>query len=60
MALHAKDTLGCTRIAKVFNLPLAITALEATCTEGLFAGQDGQVLDFISTGTTAIRTIVAD
>ena len=59
MTTHAKDALGRPRIAKVFDLPLAIATAKAGAAEGLVAGEDGEVLDLIVAGTAAVCTVVA-
>lgn len=60
MTAHAEDALGRSRIAEVLNLPLAVPAAEAGCTEGLLTGEDGQILDLVSAGGTAVCAVVAD
>lgn len=59
MAFHAKYPLRRSSISEVFDLLLAIPAFEAARAEGLVACEDGQVLDLVTTSTTAIRAVVA-
>jgi hypothetical protein len=59
MTGHAEDTLRSAGIAQILNLALAIPAPEAVGTEGLVAGQNGQILDFVTTVVAAICTVVA-
>lgn len=60
MARHAKDALRGACIAQVLDLPLAIPAPEAVCTEGLITSQDGEVFNLVPTMVAAIGAIVAD
>ena len=60
MTCHAKDALRCPGVAQVFNLSLAIATLEATGTEGLLAGENGQVFDLVAAGAATVGTVVAD
>ena len=59
MARHAEDTLRCAGIAQVLDLALAVSTSETVCTEGLVAGQDGQVLDLVAAVVAAICAVVA-
>lgn len=60
MAVHTEDSLRCSGISQVLNLLLAVPTAEAIGAKGLVSGEDGQVFDFVPTGTTAVCTIVAD
>jgi cobalamin biosynthesis protein CobD/CbiB len=60
VAAHAKDALGGPGISQIFDLPLTISAPEASSAEGLISGQDGQVFNFISTRATAVCAVVAN
>lgn len=60
MTAHAEDALTCACITQILNFPFAVAALEAGGAEGLVAGQNGQILDFVATGAAAVSAIVAD
>ena len=60
MALHAKDTLGGSSVAKVLNLSLAISTAKAGGTEGLVPSKNGQIFDLITAGGAAVCAVVAD
>lgn len=60
MAIHAEDTLRGAGIAQVVNLPFAVAAAKAAFAEGLLAGKDGEILDFVSAGGAAVGTIAAN
>jgi hypothetical protein len=60
MTAHTEDTLGSARIAQILNLPFAVATAEAARTEGLVAGEDGQVFDLVAASIAAICTVVAD
>lgn len=59
MTRHAEDTLRGAGIAQVLDLALAIPTPEAVGTEGLVAGQDGEILDLVAAVVAAICTVVA-
>jgi hypothetical protein len=59
MTGHAEDTLRSAGIAQVLDLALAIPAPEAVGTEGLVAGQDGEILDLVAAVVAAICAVVA-
>jgi hypothetical protein len=60
MAIHAKYTLGCSRITKILDLLLAVPAFEAVCAECLIAGQNSEIFDLVPTIAAAVGAIVAD
>jgi hypothetical protein len=60
VARHAEDSLGGAGIAQVLDLSLAVAAAETVGTEGLVAGQDGEVLDLVATVIAAVGAIVAN
>ena len=60
MARHAEDALGGAGIAQVLDLSLAVAAAEAVGTEGLVAGQDGEVLDLVAAVVAAVGAVIAD
>ena len=60
MAIHAKDTLGGTSIAQIVDFLFAVATAKAAFTKGLFAGEDGEILDFIPACGTGVGTIAAD
>ncbi len=60
MALHTEDPLRSPGIFEILDFLLAIPTFEAGCAESLVAREDCQVLDLITTDTTAIGTIIAD
>lgn len=60
MAAHAEYALRGPSIFEVFYLPLAVAAAEAACTEGLVPREDGEILDLVIAGRTAVGTAVAD
>lgn len=59
MAVHAKDSLRGSSIAKVFDLSLTIATLEAVGAESLISGQDSEIFNFVEAAATAVCTIVA-
>jgi hypothetical protein len=59
VAGHAEDTLRSAGIAQILNLALAVPTPEAVGTEGLVAGQDGQVLNLVAAMIAAIGAVVA-
>jgi hypothetical protein len=59
VAGHAEDTLRGAGIAQVLDLALAVPTPEAVGTEGLVAGQDGQVLDLVAAMIATVGTVVA-
>jgi hypothetical protein len=59
MTGHAEDTLRSAGIAQVLDLALAIPTPEAVGTEGLVAGQDGEILDLVAAVVAAICAVVA-
>ena len=59
MTRHAEGSLRCTGIAEIFNLALAVSTSEAIGTEGLVAGQNGQVFDLVAAVVAAICAVVA-
>ena len=59
MAVHTKDALRCSSIAKVLDLLLTISTLEAISAESLVTGQDGQIFNLIATVTAAVCAVVA-
>ena len=59
MARHAEDALRGAGIAQVLDLALAVPAPETVRTEGLVAGQDGQVLDLVAAVVAAVGAVVA-
>jgi hypothetical protein len=60
MTGHAEDALRGTGIAQVLDLALAVPTPETVCTEGLVAGQNGQVFDLVPAMVAAICAVVAD
>jgi hypothetical protein len=60
MATHTKDSLGGSGISQVLNLPLAVSASEATSTERLIGCQDSEIFDLIATSIATVRAIIAD
>jgi hypothetical protein len=56
---HAEDALRGASIAKVINLPLAISTFEAVCTECLVSGQYGQVFNLVVARAAAVCAVVA-
>lgn len=60
MTLHAEDALRGPSISKVLNLALAVAAFEASGTEGLVAGEDGEVFNLVAAGAAAVGAVVAD
>jgi hypothetical protein len=60
VAFHTKDTLGCSRVAKILNLALAIATFEAGGAKRLVAGEDREVFDLVSARAAAIGTVIAD
>lgn len=60
MAAHAEYPLGCPCIPQILDLPLTIPTAETGLTEGLIPSEDGEVFDFITAGTAAVRAVVAD
>ena len=60
MAVHAEHALTGSRISQVLNLPLAIPTSKAAGAVCLVAGENGEVLNLISTGAAAIRAVVAN
>lgn len=60
MAAHAEDSLRGSSIAQIFDLALTIAASKAGCTEGLITRQDGEILDFVVAGATAVGAVVAN
>lgn len=60
MAAHAEDSLRSPRISEVLYLALAIPTAETCCTKGLVTGKNGQILNLVPTGATAVGAIVAD
>jgi hypothetical protein len=59
MTAHAKDPLGCLRVAQIFDFSFAVPASKASGAEGLFSGQDREIFDLIAAGTAAVRAIIA-
>jgi hypothetical protein len=59
MTGHTEDTLRSAGIAQVLDLALAIPTPEAVGTEGLVAGQDGEILDLVAAVVAAICAVVA-
>lgn len=60
MAFHTKYTLRGPGIFEVFNLLLAISTTETGRTKCLVAGENGKILDFVSTRTATVGTIIAN
>lgn len=60
MAVHAKDALRGAGIAQVVDFLFAVATAKAAFAKGLFAGEDGQILDFIPACGTGVGTIAAD
>ena len=60
VAAHAKNALRCAGIAQVLDLPLAVATSETAGAKRLVAGQNGKVLDLVSTRTTTVGAVVAD
>ena len=60
VAVHTEDALRGSRISQVLNLSLAVTALEASRTKGLVAGQYGKVLDLVAAVAAAVCAVVAN
>lgn len=60
MAFHAEDALRRPRVFEILNLLLAIPTAETRGAEGLLAGQDGEIFDFVPTGGATVGAIVAD
>jgi hypothetical protein len=60
MTVHAKDALRRSRIAKVFDLSLAIAAFEAVCAESLVTSQYSQIFNLVSAAATAVGAVIAD
>ena len=60
MTVHTEYPLRSAGISKVLNLPLAISTLETIRAEGLIAGENGQILNLVSTATATICAVVAD
>ena len=60
MAVHAKDALRRSRIAKVLDLFLAIAAFEAVCAKSLVTSQYSQIFNLVVAGAAAVGAVVAD
>ena len=60
MAAHAEDALRGARISQVLDLLLAVAAAKAGAAERLVAGEDGEVLDFVTAGIAAVCAVVAN
>ena len=60
MTAHTEYPLRCASISQILNLALAVSASKAVSAKGLVAREDGQILNLISTGVTAVGAIVAD
>ena len=60
MAAHAKDSLTRARITQVLDLSLAVATPKAGGAEGLIAGEDGEVFDFVAACVAAVGAVVAD
>jgi hypothetical protein len=60
MAFHTKYSLTRSRMLQVFDLLFTIAALETIGTEGLIAGQDGEILDLVVAAAAAVGAGVAD
>lgn len=60
MALHAEDALGRLCIFQIFDLSLAVPALEASRTESLVTSENGKIFYFVLTDCAAVGAIVAD
>jgi hypothetical protein len=60
VTVHAEDALGCSRITKILNLPLAISAFETVGAECLITGEDGKILNLITAAAATVCTIIAD
>lgn len=60
MTVHTKDALRGPSISQVFNLSLAVPTSEARGAESLVAGENGQVLNLVSTRAAAICAVVAN
>lgn len=59
MAVHAKNPLRGSRVAKVLDLFLAVATFEAVGAEGLITRQYGQIFDLVAAAAAAVRAIVA-
>ena len=57
---HTEDALRRSGVSKIFDLAFAVSTSETARTVGLVASQDGQILDFIPTGTAAVGATVAN
>ena len=60
MTFHAKNALRSASISKVFNLFLAVPTTEAASAESLISSENREILDLVTTGTTAVCTIIAN
>ena len=60
MAFHTEDPLGRSSIAQVVDFLFAVPAAKTAFAKGLFAGEDGEILDFIPACGTGVGTIAAD
>ena len=60
MAFHTEYPLRGPCIPKILNFLLTISTSEASGAKRLVARKNSQILNFVTTGTTAIRAIIAD
>lgn len=60
VAFHTEDPLGRSSIAQVVDFLFAVPAAKTAFAKGLFAGQDGEVLDFIRTRAATVGAVAAD
>ena len=59
MTAHAEYPLRGARISEVLNLSLAVATPKACAAECLVPGENGKILDLVSTGIAAVRAVVA-
>lgn len=57
---HTEDPLRCPGIAKILDLPFAVSATEARGAESLLSCEDSQFFDFVTAGAAAVGAVVAD
>lgn len=60
MATHTKYSLRCSGIAKILNLPFAISASETSRTKSLIPRKDCQILNLVSTCCATVCALVTD
>lgn len=60
MTRHAEDALAGACVAKIVDFAFTIAALEAGSAKSLIAGENGKILDLVTTRRARVCAVVAD